>query len=506
MHGILKHKKIISLVLVFAVFMFLFAYGTDSTGGNEIFQNCELISAGKGNFLFITYNEKTYCTYKIDKNGNMSQTSSNNFTVKSAFFANSHLFFIGVQNQSLPVVKFTDGGAYIDSGFITVSSLKEHCITAAKYDYIYAVDSKNPDTVYKYQIDNGKLYGEYKLGKNIKSLFTDSNNIVFAITDGGIFNVETGGFISCNIPSVPYDFSGNYCCDSSGKIFVFNGTSGFKPVMQTGYSKLCVINDTIYAAENNIVYILDDSGKPKYKYQVGSDIQKLCVSGNTAAVMYGNNVQILHKEDFDLIIEESSNDIVSEISQNIEPSKPVYTQSSEPSKNSEPVSQQSQNSVTQNSEIKNSTPQNSEIKNPTPQNNSIPQKQYGISSSKYRMNNGIITNIPQGTTIAQLKKNISYGSNSITITNHNNKIQTSGQVGTGWRIDFSGNGKTTSYYTVISGDVTGEGNINSRDILALSDYLLEKSDLSVYAMYAADLNSDGMCNSLDLLLLKQKIS
>lgn len=484
MHGILKHKKVISFVLIFAVFVFLFAYGIDGTGGNEIFQNCELISAEKGNFLLITYNDTMFYAYKIDKNEDMAKTANENFSVKSCFFANGHCFLVGKHNKNLPLMKLSSGGASLDIGSISEFNLKEYCITTAKYDYIYAVDSKNPDTVYKYQID-GILYGTYNLGKNIKSLFTDSNNIVFAITDGGIFNVETGGFISCDVPSVPYDFSGNYCCDSRGKIFAFNSTSGFKPVMQTDYSKLCVLNNTVYAAENNIVYILDDSGKPKYKYELSANIQKLCVSGNIAAVMYGNNVQILHKEDFDLIAEESSNDSVSEVSKHIEQSKPVHITSSEPTTNSEPVSQQSQNSVTQNS---------------------TPQKNYGISSSKYRMNNGIITNIPQGTTIAQLKQNISYGSNTITVTNHNNKIQTSGQIGTGWRIDFSGNGKITSYYTVISGDVTGEGNINSRDVSALSDYLLEKSDLSVYALYAADLNSDGMCNSLDLLLLKQKIS
>lgn len=483
MHGILKYKKVISLVIVFAILMFSFTYGIYGTGGNEIFQNCELLSVEKGNFLFLTYNDNMFCTYKIDKNEDMVKTSNENFSVKSCFFANGHCFLVGKHNKSLPLMKLSGGGASLDIGSISDFNLKEHCITAAKYDYIYAVDTKKPDTVYKYQLD-GTLYETYNLGKNIKSLFTDSNNIVFAITDGGIFNVETNGFISCDVPSVPYSFSGNYCCDSRGKIFTFNGTSGFKTVMHTDYSKLCVLNDTVYAAENNIVYILDDSGKPQYKYELTADIQKLCVSGNIAAVMYGNNVQILHKEEFDLIADESSNNTVSEISNNIEKSEPVST----PTTTSQPVSKPPVNSLMQQD------------------NSASEQKNYSISSSRYRMNSGIITNIPQGTTIAQLKQNISYGSNTITVTNHNNKIQTSGQVGTGWRIDFSGNGKITSYYTVITGDVTGEGNINSSDVSALSDYLLEKSDLSVYALYAADLNSDGMCNSLDLLLLKQKIN
>ena len=68
MHGILKHKKVISLVIVFAILMFSFTYGIYGTGGNEIFQNCELISAEKGNFLLITYNDTMFYAYKIDKN------------------------------------------------------------------------------------------------------------------------------------------------------------------------------------------------------------------------------------------------------------------------------------------------------------------------------------------------------------------------------------------------------------------------------------------------------
>lgn len=481
MHRILKHKSIISIILIFAILMFSFTYGIYGTGGSEIFENCELIAGEKGNFLFITYNDKMFYTYRIDKNEDMAKISNENFSMKSCFFANGHCFLVGKHNKNLPLMKLSGGGASLDIGSISDFNLKDYCITAAKYDYIYAVDSKKSDTVYKYQI-NGTLYETYNLGKNIKSLFTDSNNIVFAVVDGGIFNVETGGFISCDVPSVPYTFSENYCCDSSGKIFEFRSTTGFKCVMQTDYGRLCVLNGNVYAAENNILYILDDSGKPKYKYELSSDIQNLCVSGNLVAIMYGNNVQILHKEYFDLIADESSNDL-SEISKNIEPSEHSSNQniSSKPSTNSKPV--------TQNSALQSSS--------------QTVQPSYDISSSKYNMNNGIITDIPQGTTIAQLKKNISYGSNTMTVTNHNNKIQTSGQVGTGWRIDFSGNGKTTSYYTVIVGDVTGEGNINSRDVSALADYILEKNDLLVYYLYAADLNSDGVCNSLDLLLLKK---
>lgn len=484
MQGSLKCKSLVSFVLIFAIFMFSCAYRIYGTGGSEKFQNCELLAAEKSNFLFLTYDDESYCVYKLDKNENLAKTSSNNFVVKSSFFANGYLFLVGKHNKNLPITRLSGGGAWLSSVSIANFNPKEYCITAGKYDDIYAVDTQKPDTVYQYQID-GTPYKTYTLGKNIKSLFTDSSNAnVFAVTDGGIFNVETGGFISCDVPTAPYNFSGNYVCDSSGRIFLFNSTTGFECVMQTNYRKLCVLNNTVYAAEKNTVYILDDSGKPEFKYELSSDVQSLCVSGGVAAVMYGNNVQILSRDDFDLIADENSNHTVSEISKITETSR---TETSKPVSNhtSNPTSRPSENSSIQQS------------------SNQTTHQSYNISSNKYNINNGMITDIPQGTTVAQLKRNINYGSNVITVTNHNNKIVTSGQIGTGWRIDFSGNGKTVSYYTVIIGDVTGEGNINSRDISALSDYLVGKKDLSVYSLFAADLNSDGVCNSLDLLLLNK---
>ena len=126
---------------------------------------------------------------------------------------------------------------------------------------------------------------------------------------------------------------------------------------------------------------------------------------------------------------------------------------------------------------------------------------YTIASDVYEISEDVIY-IPQGTTVADFKKGMKYGDCKITFTNHNEKSVTSGQMGTGWRIDFSGDG-TVSYYTVVQGDVTGEGNINSRDIYLMRDYLFGKEGFTKYQELAADIKKNGIIDSVDMYMIKK---
>lgn len=56
-----------------------------------------------------------------------------------------------------------------------------------------------------------------------------------------------------------------------------------------------------------------------------------------------------------------------------------------------------------------------------------------------------------------------------------------------------------------SGDVNGDGKVNSLDVLKLQRYLLGLEHLSDAGKAAADLNGDGKVNSQDLLLLQKKV-
>lgn len=463
------------IIFIISTIISLYPTNTNMITNIDFLTKTRLIPTNNNDFLILTYNDTLFNIYSFSED-EISKTANERFAIRSYFFANNELFILCKSERNLAVVKAGDKGFVLDAGFISGVSPKNYCVTAVKHDYIYLVDTKNPKTVLKYVIDDIK-YGEYTFDKNINSLFTDkSNEYVYAVTDSGIIDVEHNIFISCPVPTAPYNFYGSYCCDSNGKIFLFDNTSGFRMIMQADYDNLCVINNTVCGTKNNIVYMLSDDGSPNAEYTADSNIKQLSVSGSKMAVLYDDKVEFLYEQNFKNLNNESSNTEISKNHNDPESSVggPSYIQ---PPDNitSEPNS--SVNSETETSD-------------------------FYVSSSIYKFSDNIITNIPQGTTIAKLKQNIIFDSGSMVFTDHNNKIKTSGQIGTGWRVDFLVNNKVMfAKYIIIFGDVTGEGNINSRDISSLSNYLLEQSSFSKYQFYASDINNDGTVNSQDLFLI-----
>ena len=73
-------------------------------------------------------------------------------------------------------------------------------------------------------------------------------------------------------------------------------------------------------------------------------------------------------------------------------------------------------------------------------------------------------------------------------------------IATGTKITFN-DGK--SYTAIVYGDLTGDGLVNSADLLRLRQYLLATKDLSGAYKEAADLTGDNQINSADLLKLRQ---
>lgn len=149
-----------------------------------------------------------------------------------------------------------------------------------------------------------------------------------------------------------------------------------------------------------------------------------------------------------------------------------------------------------------------EIKDDDPEDPDVPDDD-GLQSDVYTINNNLITGINPGTTIASFKDNVFYNNEKYTINfiNYLGKDVTSGQVGTSMKVLLKKQSLISHEYTiVIFGDLTGEGNINSRDTVLLSNYLLGKTKLSGASLIAADVDHNNIVDTSDLLLLEKFIT
>ncbi len=160
--------------------------------------------------------------------------------------------------------------------------------------------------------------------------------------------------------------------------------------------------------------------------------------------------------------------------------------------------------------LKNYDDDNNDNNNNDDNNDPEPIKGDLLTSDLYNIDpqTNIITGIDQGTTIKEFKDNILYNTEkySIHFINYSNSAVTSGIVGTNMKVILKEKNKTKCEYTiVIYGDLTGEGNINSRDTNTLLNHLLGKTSLSGPYLLAADINHDNVVNTLDLLLLEKYI-
>ncbi len=126
-----------------------------------------------------------------------------------------------------------------------------------------------------------------------------------------------------------------------------------------------------------------------------------------------------------------------------------------------------------------------------------------INSSKdYKINQNVISNVKNNTSVSEFKNSFNF-EGDILILSKNNVIKTSGAIGTGMKAVFSNDNIKQEYLLCVSGDLTGEGNVNSLDVNKMFEFLLDKSTPTAIEFTAGDLNQDNVLTNKDLLLLER---
>ncbi len=116
--------------------------------------------------------------------------------------------------------------------------------------------------------------------------------------------------------------------------------------------------------------------------------------------------------------------------------------------------------------------------------------------SDYIFSDGIIYGIYSGETVADFKEKTSADA----VYKSDGSVAKSGKLKTGFTTVI--NSKT--YTIAVCGDVTGEGNVNSKDVTLLQKHLCGNATLSGAFLKAADFNLDGKVDNRDLVLISRQ--
>ena len=122
-----------------------------------------------------------------------------------------------------------------------------------------------------------------------------------------------------------------------------------------------------------------------------------------------------------------------------------------------------------------------------------------LSKLQINNNSGYISGFDIGSDAASLNKliNDNYPSAKSEISSNNT-------LSTGMTLKLTNNGETT-YNIVIYGDVNGDGEINSLDLITLQKHILKDKTIKDSFLIAADSNKDNSVNSLDLITIQKHI-
>ena len=155
--------------------------------------------------------------------------------------------------------------------------------------------------------------------------------------------------------------------------------------------------------------------------------------------------------------------------------------------------------------------------NPTPAPTPAPEKPSDsrggtdlnglVVKSGYKLSgsyiSGIGVNTKASSIINSFKK--SDASVNVVIKNSSGKVIDADYVGTGSIIELSLGESSIKYTVVIYGDVSGDGKINSLDLLKVQKHILGINKLGDAYSTAGDASGDGKINSLDLLKIQKHI-
>ncbi len=328
-------------------------------------------------------------------------------------------------------------------------------------DYSGNIYIATPDknTVYKYS-SKGEILDKYDFIDHINQIAISDGKAVFLISDNISYKLSNSQLYKLSDNYVDYPvtiFSNRYMASGSKILDMYNDC-----VAVDDYK-----NDKTSAFKNGII----TANKNKLYYSpIGEKATKSYVLENSIDKLYSSKDKIFALTD-----------------------SGAYTLLyNELKKISYPKSNSNKSS---NTNINGNTTDKTDNKDKNNDTKSITSNTYNIGS-KY------ITGINSVTTVSAFKENINYDGYELSFFSNGN-LKSKGNIGTDMKAKFKGTNKTQTFTLIVMGDITKEGNVNSKDTQLLMKYLLSETELSDSCKIAANIIEDGTISNADLVAMSQ---
>ncbi|MBQ3418012.1 MAG: dockerin type I repeat-containing protein [Ruminococcus sp.] len=324
---------------------------------------------------------------------------------------------------------------------------------AANSSGVYLCDSNSPNIVNRYSY-TGKREYFYEFPTSVSCITQDYSGNIYVVSGNCLYRLDSASLVSFSGDTVDQNvrfLSGDMLIDLSGWILsISSGTALRLFRVEDAGCFGAVIGDRCYLAAGNTVYRYDLSGNRTGFCELNASVISLCsVSDSIPAFTAENGIRMNDLSDSDFTAILTAGD------------------------NNGSLNDRAENTAG------------------------------GITSDVYRIDyeHMMIYDISPKTTTSAFKSNINYGGYGLTLY-QDTAIRKSGNLATAMTAEFYSQ-DFLRFELCINGDITGEGNVNTKDRNALMDYLLGSWSLSGAYLYSADLNFDGTIDLLDLVLLCQ---
>lgn len=304
---------------------------------------------------------------------------------------------------------------------------------------------------------NGKLINKHEIYSDRCHLMCDYYGNVYCFTSNQLFELYDEVFYEickCSIDAPARFISDNTFIDDTGYIYTIgNTTEKFISKLSTvTYPSGGMHNNSVIIADYDTIYAVDYNSDKITKYiDLNRQIEMLCTVGNNIfAFNYHNGLPTVSHIKFSNLN-----------------SYTTYTPT-----------------IDETDDI----------------DNYISSDTYTVDHQKHW-----ITDIAPQTTVAQFKRNMNYDGFDVSFVRFDGKVLNSGKIGTATVVTFYNDEISLEYELSVKGDLTGEGNMNTRDKNMLFDYLLEEVIPSGVYVDAADLDYSNSIDTVDLILLTVEV-